>query len=77
MQQLPSIAGVTTGPALNSGAHLEIAQETMSAVCLIENGHKRHVTSPAVMDKFYFNWSQVRQVPQSSLDAIPDRAPLT
>jgi hypothetical protein len=77
VQQLTNVSSITTGPELTSGAHLAIAQETMSAVYLIDNGQKRHVTSPQVMDKFYFNWNQVQPVPQSTLDALPDGAPLT
>jgi hypothetical protein len=40
---------------LTSGGYLAVAQETMQAVYLVNNGQKRHVTSPAVMDKFWFN----------------------
>jgi hypothetical protein len=29
------------------------------------------------MDRYYFAWKQIRKVPQSTLDALPDGAPLT
>jgi hypothetical protein len=30
-----------------------------------------------VMDTFYFNWGQIQQVPQSTLDALPTGLPIT
>jgi hypothetical protein len=77
IQQLSNLSGITVGPELSSGAHLAIAQETLVTVYLIDNNSKRWVTSPAVMDKFYFNWSQIQKVPQSTLDALHDGPPLT
>jgi hypothetical protein len=70
-------ASITSGPALTSGAYLAIAQETMKSVYLVSNGQKRLVTSPAVMDKFWFNWNTVRTVPQSTPDALPNGSDLT
>ena len=48
----------------------------MQTVYLVDNGQKRGVTSPTVMDKFYFNWNQIRQVAQSTLDARPTGWPI-
>jgi hypothetical protein len=63
---------IWSGPALTSGAYLATAQETLGAVYLIDNGQKRWITSPAAMDKFWFNWNTVRKVPQSTLTPIPN-----
>jgi hypothetical protein len=49
----------------------------MSAVYLVSNGQKRHVASPAVMDKFWFNWNTIQAVPQNILDALPTGPDLT
>ncbi|HEY3034606.1 MAG TPA: hypothetical protein VGJ54_08110 [Streptosporangiaceae bacterium] len=75
--QFADVGSIPSGPPITSGAYLAIAQETMQTVYLVDNGQKRGVTSPAVMDKFYFNWNQIRKVPQSTLDALPTGAPLT
>jgi hypothetical protein len=64
------IAGMSIGPALSDGAVL--AKGNMSSeVYLVSNGKKRWITSPAVMDKYYFNWSHVFVVPQVLINAIP------
>jgi hypothetical protein len=75
--QMVDPASVASGPALTSGAYLAIAQETMQDVYLVSNGQKRHVVSPAVMDRFWFNWNTVKPVPQSTLDAISTGSDLT
>ncbi len=77
IQEVADVSGIATGPAVTSGAYLAIAQETMQTVYLVDNGQKRGVTSPAVMDTFYFNWGQIQQVPQSTLDALPTGLPIT
>jgi hypothetical protein len=41
------------------------------AVYLIDVGQKRHVTSPQVMDKYYFSWQTVYVVPHVLIDFIP------
>jgi hypothetical protein len=64
------------GPDLTSGAYLATPPGG-GPVYLVSNGQKRWVTSPAVMDKFYFNWSQIRTVAQSTLDALPNGANFT
>ncbi|MBV9597158.1 MAG: hypothetical protein JOZ87_09845 [Chloroflexi bacterium] len=75
--QLVDPSTIASGPALTSGAYLAIAQETMRDVYLVSNGQKRHVASPTVMDKFWFNWNTIRPVPQSTLDALPTGPDLT
>jgi hypothetical protein len=76
IQQVADVSGIPSGPDITSGAYLAIAQETMQTVYLVDNGQKRGVTSPAVMDKFYFNYGTIRPVPQSTLDALPTGFPI-
>jgi hypothetical protein len=40
------------------------------AVYLIDNGKKRHIASPAVMDKYWFSWDRIYHVPHVLLDFI-------
>jgi hypothetical protein len=77
IQDVSDVASIASGPNVTSGAYLAIAQETRDKVYLIDNGQKGWVTSPAVMDNFYFSYAQIRQVPQSTLDSLPTGAPLT
>jgi len=78
VQDVPDVSSITTGPTVTSGAYLATTgAATGTKVYLIDNGQKRWVTTPAVMDKFDFNWSALRPVAQSTLDALPDGAPLT
>jgi hypothetical protein len=75
IQDVADVSGIATGPAITSGAYLawDVAGDP---VYLVTNGQKRQVGSPAVMDKFYFNWNAIRQVPQSTLDALPTGLPI-
>jgi hypothetical protein len=65
-------ATVTAGPELTSGAYLATPASGGGAVYLVTNGQKRHVSSPASMDKFWFSWGTVQTVPQATLDALPN-----
>ena len=58
------------GTALTSGAILGRATNA-APVYLISNGVKRWITSPAVMDKYYFNWNRIYVMPPSAIDSIP------
>jgi hypothetical protein len=42
------------------------------AVYFVEPGVKRHVSSPAAMDRYHFDWAKIVQVPASFLATIPD-----
>ena len=64
------IATMAIGTALSNGAVLAKGN-TSNAVYLVSNGKKRWITSPAVMDKYYFNWNHVYVVPQVLIDSIP------
>jgi hypothetical protein len=62
-------ANMSIGAALSDGAIL--AKGSLSAkVYLVSNGRKRWITSPATMDKYYFNWSRVYVVPQILIDSM-------
>lgn len=63
-------ATLPIGAALSDGAVLAKGNAS-SAVYVISNGVKRWVTSPAAMDKYYFNWSHVFVVPQILINSIP------
>jgi molybdate-binding protein len=52
------------------GALLARAEGT-GEVFFIDNRVKRRIISPAAMDRYYFNWGAIRQVPQIVLDAVP------
>jgi hypothetical protein len=64
---------ITEGPALDHGAFLAIAPGT-NPVYLVSNGQKRWIVSPATMDKYWFDWAKIREVPGPALDAIPTGA---
>jgi hypothetical protein len=64
---------ISRGADLTSGAVLVRAAGT-APVYLISNGQKRWITSPAVMDKYHFNWNTVLQVPAALVDFIPTGA---
>lgn len=61
---------IAAGPALDDGAFLARAPGT-APVYLVSNGQKRWIVSPATMDKYWFDWSKIRDVPLSALNAIP------
>ena len=44
-------------------------------VYLVSNGMKRWITSPTAMDKYYFNWNTVVQIPSILVDSIPTGSP--
>jgi hypothetical protein len=64
------IPNISKGPNLTSGAVLAIAIGT-APVYLVTNGTKEWITSPAAMDKYYFNWNTIVQTPHVLIDFIP------
>jgi hypothetical protein len=70
-------ATVTSSPALTSGAYLGWDGVAGDPIYLVTNSQKRHILSPAVIDKFWFNTSKVTTVEKSTLDALPDGPDLT
>jgi hypothetical protein len=64
------IDSIETGIPLPSGAILA-APIGEGTVYLLDGGCKRHVTGPAVMTKYNFNWDRVYKLPPISLANIP------
>lgn len=62
--------------AIQSGAILAKGHATPQ-VYLIDQGQKRHIVSPDVMEKFHFAWGRIYVVPQILIDAIPTGQPIT
>jgi hypothetical protein len=65
-----NIGDIALGLNLTDGALLVRAAGT-APVYFVSNGTKRWITSPAAMDKYYFNWNTVVQVPHVLVDFIP------
>ena len=63
------IPDISRGLNLTDGSVLVQGTGT-AAVYLASNGIKRWITSPATMDKYYFNWNTVFQVPPVLVDSI-------
>ncbi|MGA2297732.1 MAG: hypothetical protein ABSG15_09320, partial [FCB group bacterium] len=40
-------------------------------IYFLDNGIKRHITSPEVLDKYNFNFDKVNVIDCAALDAIP------
>jgi hypothetical protein len=64
INEIPEAAPISEGAILSKGSN-------SPAVFLVDRGIKRWVTSPAAMDKYYFNWGRVYVVPQVLVDSIP------
>lgn len=56
--------------ALTSGAVL-VRASNAAPVYLLSDGMKRWITSPAVMDKYYFNWARIYVLPPAVVDSAP------
>jgi hypothetical protein len=65
------IVNIAQGPAISNGAILARGSGE-SPVYLITNGVKDWITTPAAMDKYYFNWATVCVVPDVLVDFIPN-----
>ncbi|MDQ1833128.1 hypothetical protein [Massilia scottii] len=59
--QDPHLNNIDTGTPLSHGAVLAQAQGD-AAVYLIDQGVKRHIASPATMDRYYFDWNKIQHV---------------
>jgi hypothetical protein len=76
---IENIAGTNTiddGADITVGAVLAKSNQ-FANVYLIDNGMKRRISNPAVMDKFYFAWNKIQVVPEVVLDFIPSGADIT
>lgn len=66
-----NIVDIPEASPLSHGAVLAVPVGG-GAVYLVSNGQKRWITSPAAMDKYWFNWDRIRETPQAILDGIPE-----
>ncbi len=55
---------------ISNGAILGRADGT-APVFLIDQGMKRWIVSPAIMDQYYFAWNQVYVLPPATVDSVP------
>jgi hypothetical protein len=65
-----AVTDIPVGTPVTDGAILARGSGT-APVYLIDGGVKRWVTSPAAMDRYYFNWQTVYNVPLVLLQNIP------
>lgn len=67
-----NVNAIPKGPALLDGAVL--FRGDGAPVYLMDVAGKRWVTSPAAMDKYYFNWSKIAVLPGVVVNAVPNGA---
>ncbi|WP_414170262.1 hypothetical protein ACMATS_35090 [Streptoverticillium reticulum] len=65
------IGNITEGGALSDGAFLGKSPDRPE-VYLFSNGVKRWITSPAAMDKYYFAWNRIQNLPYEAVNSIPN-----
>ena len=67
---------ITTGPPVNDDNRLVRCGESnhplRNRIYLLDQGQKRHILSPAVMNKNNFSWDKVRTIDCPALAGIPD-----
>jgi len=63
IMSIPEGKQITDGAFLSKGSGPE--------VYLIDNGVKRWIISPAVMDKYNFDWNKIVVIPQLAINYIP------
>ncbi len=76
VEEVIDINDIDQGPNISDGAILA-KDPNLAPVYLIDNGQKRWVTSPAVMDKFYFSWNAIQSVPNIVLSFVPSGSDIT
>jgi len=64
-----TVANIPIGSNISDGAVLAKSYDD-AAVFLVDQGKKRLITSPEAMDKYYFSWKRVYQIPNILLDSI-------
>jgi hypothetical protein len=68
--QDPHLNDIDTGTPLTDGAVLAQAYGD-AAVYLIDHGQKRHIGSPATMDRYYLAWGKIQHVAPIIIASIP------
>ena len=71
-----NVEEITDGGALTQGAVLA-KPDNSPAVFLVSNNQKRHIASPAAMDKYNFSWQRIITVPHVLLDFIGTEATIS
>ncbi|PQO35827.1 hypothetical protein C5Y96_09265 [Blastopirellula marina] len=66
---------IETGTTITPGSVIATGDATPH-VYLIDGRSKRHIVSPAVMDKYHFRWP-TQPVPQAVIDGIPTGAAIS
>ncbi len=69
IEEVIDINDIDRGPDISDGAILA-KNPNLAPVYLVDNGQKRWITSPAVMDKFYFSWNTIQSVPNIVLSFV-------
>jgi hypothetical protein len=64
------VTSVPERPALSHGAVL-VRGNGQAPVYLVSNGIKRWITSPATMDKYYFDWNKIQVLTPAVVHSIP------
>jgi hypothetical protein len=67
---------ITPGDSIESGAVL-VRGDGTAQVYLVDRGEKRLITSPAVMDKYSFDWNRVYVVPPILVRSIRSADPIS
>lgn len=70
-----NLSSFRVGPSISSRAFLMRA-DGRPEVYFVEYGTKRWISTPQVMERYYFNWDAVRVVPMSELRKYQTGAPL-
>ncbi|MFF4161527.1 hypothetical protein [Streptomyces sp. NPDC001678] len=70
------VGDITAGSALSDGAFLGKASG-WPEVYLFSNGVKRWITSPAAMDKYYFAWNRIQNLPAEAVNSVPNGADIS
>lgn len=70
-QDVQAFKQASQGPPISHGTVLA-KDPNAPAVYLIDNGRKRHIASPAVMDQFYFSWNAIQSMSGDALAALPN-----
>jgi len=69
--EFADISDIEEGEQITDGAIL--AKDPNSPpVYLLSFHQKRHIASPAAMDKYYFSWDAIKKIDKVALDSIPD-----
>lgn len=73
---MPNVDNYLIGTPITEGASLVRGTPDNKVFLLLEGG-KRWISSPAVFDKYGFNWSAIKTLTADELNAMPDGTTLT